>query len=51
MKNVEMLSKSALRDMRNTYKISVGTPEEKTPHGIPRNRLEFNIKMYFKETE
>jgi hypothetical protein len=28
------------RDMRNAYKIVVGKPERKTPHGRPRLRWE-----------
>jgi hypothetical protein len=35
--------------MNNTYKISIGKPAGKGPHGRPRHRCEDNIKMYVKE--
>jgi hypothetical protein len=32
-------------DMRNAYKIFFGNPERRIPLGIPRRRLEDNIRM------
>jgi hypothetical protein len=34
-----------MREKRNTYRVSVGTPEGKRQLGRPRRRLEDNIKM------
>jgi hypothetical protein len=36
--------------MRKTYKILVGKPEQKMSLGRPRRRCEDNIKMNLKET-
>jgi hypothetical protein len=36
-------------EMGNAYKILVGKPEGKRPHGRPRHKWEDNIKMYLKE--
>jgi hypothetical protein len=35
--------------MRNVYKILVGKPEEKNPHGRPRRGWEDNIRMNLSE--
>jgi hypothetical protein len=37
--------------MRNAYRIVVGTPEGKRPHSGPRCRWEDNIRMYVMEIE
>jgi len=37
-------------EMRKVYKILVGKPEGKKPHGRRRHRWEDNIKMDLKET-
>jgi hypothetical protein len=34
-----------LRELRNEYRIIVGKPEVKSPHGRPRLRWEDNIKI------
>jgi hypothetical protein len=36
---------SRMRNMRNTYKITIVKPEEKRPFRRPRRRWEDNIKM------
>jgi hypothetical protein len=36
-------------EMRNAYKILVGKPEGKIPHGRHRRKGKDNIKMYLKE--
>jgi hypothetical protein len=36
-------------ERRGIYRILVGKPEKKRPHGRPRRRREDNIKMNFQE--
>jgi len=36
-------------ERRGIYRVLVGKPEGKKPHGGPRHRWEDNIKMYLKE--
>jgi hypothetical protein len=36
-------------EVHNSYKNSVGKPEEKKPYGWPTSRIEGNIKMDIKE--
>jgi hypothetical protein len=36
---------------RNSYRILVGKPEEKSPLGRPRHRWEDNIRMDLREIE
>jgi hypothetical protein len=38
-----------MKDMRNVYKILVGTSEEKAPLGTPRHRWEDNIRKDLRE--
>jgi hypothetical protein len=33
-------------DRRDAYRVLLGIPEGKRPHGRPRHRWEDNIKMY-----
>jgi hypothetical protein len=35
---------------RKVYKVLVGKPEGKIPHGRPRRRWEDGIRMYLRET-
>jgi hypothetical protein len=37
--------------MRNAFKILVGKPEGKRPHGRPRHRWEDNIRVDLREIE
>jgi hypothetical protein len=36
-------------DMSHAYKIFAGKPEGKIPHGRPKHRWEYNIKMGLRE--
>ena len=36
-------------ERRGIYRVLVGKPEGKKPHGGPRHRWEDNIKMYLQE--
>jgi len=36
-------------ERRGTYRILVGKPEQKRPHGRPRCKWKYNIKTDFKE--
>ena len=38
-------------ERRSVYKVLVGKPERKRPHGRPRRRWEDNIKMELQEVE
>jgi hypothetical protein len=38
-----------MREIGNAYKIVVGKPKGKRPHGRPRRRREDTIKMNFQE--
>jgi len=38
-------------ERRGVYRVLVGKPEGKKPHGIPRHRWEDNIKMDLQEVE
>jgi hypothetical protein len=38
-------------ERRGVYRVLVGKPEGKRPHGRPRRRRENNIKMYIQEVE
>jgi hypothetical protein len=38
-------------EMRNAHRILVGKPEQNIPHGRPRRKLKYNIKMDLWDTE
>jgi hypothetical protein len=38
-----------MREMRNTFKVSVGNPEERRPLGRPRRKWEDNIRIDVRE--
>jgi hypothetical protein len=38
-----------MEDMRNSYKILIGTPEGKRPLERTRCKWEYNIRMYLRE--
>jgi hypothetical protein len=40
-----------MEEVKGTYRIMVGRPEERKPLGRPRHRWEDNIKMDFQELE
>jgi hypothetical protein len=40
---------ACMGERRNAYSISIGKPEAKRPHGRPRRKWEYNIKMDLKE--
>jgi len=40
-----------MRERRGVYMVLVGKPEGKKPHGRPRRRWEYNIKMDLQEVE
>ena len=42
---------STMGERKGIYRILVGKPEGKRPLGIPRRRLEDNIKMDLQEVE
>jgi len=40
---------AGMREMRNTFKVSVGNPEERRPLGRPRRKWEDNIRIDVRE--
>jgi hypothetical protein len=44
-KNEISVARSMYGGRRGVYRVSVGKPEGKRPHGIPRHRWEDNVKV------